>query len=102
MEGDTGNRGSRVGMKKVQSLESRVQSRKTRLLTPDLRPPFFVVAYDFGVKYNILRNLVDAGCRVRVVPAHMPAAEVLAMKPDGVFFPMAQVTLMQCRMHERM
>jgi carbamoyl-phosphate synthase small subunit len=46
---------------------------------------FFVVAYDFGVKYNILRNLIDAGCRVRVVPAHLPAAEVLAMKPDGVF-----------------
>ena len=46
---------------------------------------FFVVAYDFGVKYNILRNLVDAGCRVRVVPAHVSAAEVLAMKPDGVF-----------------
>jgi carbamoyl-phosphate synthase small subunit len=52
----------------------------------NLQPPaFFVVAYDFGVKYNILRNLVDAGCRVRVVPAHTPAAEVLAMKPDGVF-----------------
>ncbi|MGE0823901.1 MAG: glutamine-hydrolyzing carbamoyl-phosphate synthase small subunit [Candidatus Binatia bacterium] len=48
-------------------------------------PDFFVVAYDFGVKYNILRNLVDAGCRVRVVPAHTPAVEVLAMKPDGVF-----------------
>jgi len=46
---------------------------------------FFVVAYDFGVKYNILRNLVDAGCRVRVVPASMPASDVLAMKPDGVF-----------------
>ncbi len=46
---------------------------------------FFVVAYDFGVKYNILRNLVDVGCRVRVVPAHLPASDVLAMKPDGVF-----------------
>jgi carbamoyl-phosphate synthase small subunit len=45
----------------------------------------FVVAYDFGLKRNILRNLVDAGCRVRVVPAHTPAADVLAMKPDGVF-----------------
>jgi carbamoyl-phosphate synthase small subunit len=48
-------------------------------------PNFFVVAYDFGVKFNILRNLVDAGCRVRVVPAQTPAAEVLALKPDGVF-----------------
>ena len=65
----------------------RVQSpeRKPRLRPSKLGPPFFVVAYDFGIKYNILRNLVDAGCHVRVVPAHMPAAEVLAMKPDGVF-----------------
>lgn len=45
----------------------------------------FVVAYDFGIKRNILRNLVSAGCTVRVVPASTPAAEVLAMKPDGVF-----------------
>ncbi len=44
-----------------------------------------VVAYDFGVKRNILRLLVDAGCRVTVVPAQTPAADVLALKPDGVF-----------------
>ena len=44
-----------------------------------------VVAYDFGIKYNILRNLVGVGCRVRVVPAYTGAAEVLAMRPDGVF-----------------
>ncbi len=48
-------------------------------------PRFAVVAYDFGVKSNILRHLVEAGCRVRVVPAHTPAAEVLGLKPDGVF-----------------
>ena len=48
-------------------------------------PRFSVVAYDFGVKFNILRHLVEAGCRVRVVPAHTPAAEVLGLKPDGVF-----------------
>ena len=48
-------------------------------------PRFSVVAYDFGVKFNILRHLVEAGCRVRVVPAHTPAAEVLRLKPDGVF-----------------
>ena len=47
--------------------------------------PRHVVAYDFGVKRNILRLLVDHGCRVTVVPAQTPAAEVLAMKPDGVF-----------------
>lgn len=45
----------------------------------------FVVAYDFGVKRNILRLLVAAGCRVRVVPASTPAAEVIAMGPDGIF-----------------
>jgi len=44
-----------------------------------------VVAYDFGMKRNILRMLVDAGCRVTVVPATTPATEVLALKPDGVF-----------------
>ena len=46
---------------------------------------FHVVAYDYGLKRNILRRLVDVGCRVTVVPAHTPAEEVLAMKPDGVF-----------------
>ncbi len=45
----------------------------------------FVIAYDFGIKLNILRNLAAAGCRVRVVPAATPAAEVLAMNPDGIF-----------------
>ena len=58
----------------------------------DLRPrperrgsPFRVVAYDFGVKQNILRLLVDHGCAVEVVPATTPASEVLARAPDGVF-----------------
>lgn len=46
---------------------------------------FHVVAYDFGVKRNILRMLVSRGCKVTVVPAQTPAAEVLAMQPDGVF-----------------
>jgi len=48
-------------------------------------PRRHVVAYDFGVKYNILRLLAARGCRVTVVPAQTPAAEVLAMHPDGVF-----------------
>ncbi len=47
--------------------------------------PFHVVAYDFGVKQNILRMLVDRGCRLTVVPAQTPASEVLARSPDGVF-----------------
>ena len=45
----------------------------------------YVVAYDFGVKHNILRLMTDRGLRVTVVPAQTPAEEVLAMKPDGVF-----------------
>ena len=48
-------------------------------------PRFKVVAYDFGAKLNILRMLAERGCRLTVVPAQTPAAEVLAMKPDGVF-----------------
>ncbi len=44
-----------------------------------------VVAYDFGIKHNILRCLVNAGCRVQVVPASFSAEDVLKMKPDGVF-----------------
>jgi carbamoyl-phosphate synthase small subunit len=47
---------------------------------------FHVVAYDYGVKRNILRMLAARGCRLTVVPAKTPASEVLAMKPDGVFF----------------
>ena len=46
---------------------------------------FHVVAYDFGVKRNILRMLADRGCRLTVVPAKTPAKDVLAMNPDGVF-----------------
>jgi len=50
-------------------------------------PParFHVVAYDYGIKHNILRRLVDVGCRVTVVPAATPASDVLELKPDGVF-----------------
>ena len=44
-----------------------------------------VVAYDFGIKHNILRMLVDRGCRVTVVPAQTAAIDVMALKPDGVF-----------------
>ncbi len=46
---------------------------------------FHVVAYDFGVKRNILRLMADRGCRITVVPAQTPAAQVFALKPDGVF-----------------
>lgn len=46
---------------------------------------FHVVAYDFGAKRNILRMLVDRGCKLTVVPAQTPAEDVLAMNPDGIF-----------------
>ncbi|MGY0216914.1 glutamine-hydrolyzing carbamoyl-phosphate synthase small subunit [Endozoicomonadaceae bacterium StTr2] len=49
------------------------------------KPEFHVVAYDFGVKRNILRMLAERGCRLTVVPAKTPAKDVLAMNPDGVF-----------------
>jgi carbamoyl-phosphate synthase small subunit len=49
------------------------------------RKKFFVVAYDYGIKFNILRGLTESGCKVRVVPASTPAQEVLGLKPDGIF-----------------
>ncbi len=52
---------------------------------PQNKPRFHVVAYDFGVKRNILRMLAERGCRLTVVPAQTPAADVLALHPDGVF-----------------
>ncbi|RTR32873.1 glutamine-hydrolyzing carbamoyl-phosphate synthase small subunit [Shewanella atlantica] len=53
--------------------------------TPESELKYKVVAYDYGVKRNILRMLVDRGCDVTVVPAKTPASEVLAMNPDGIF-----------------
>jgi carbamoyl-phosphate synthase small subunit len=55
----------------------------TRFAAPPAR--FRVVAYDFGIKRNILRLMVDRGCEVTVVPAETPASEVFALRPDGVF-----------------
>jgi carbamoyl-phosphate synthase small subunit len=57
----------------------------SELLRPPAEPRFRVVAYDFGIKHNILRRLVQVGCRVTVVPALTSAEDVLALKPDGVF-----------------
>jgi len=51
----------------------------------DAPPRFEVVAYDYGIKHNILRKLRAEGCRVTVVPAETSAEEVLALKPDGIF-----------------
>jgi carbamoyl-phosphate synthase small subunit len=54
-------------------------------LVPDERPRLHVVAYDYGIKKNILRMLSKEGCRVTVVPAETSAEDVLALNPDGVF-----------------
>jgi carbamoyl-phosphate synthase small subunit len=54
-------------------------------ISPQVEPWCHVVAYDFGIKRNILRRLVHVGARVTVVPALTPAEEVLALNPDGVF-----------------
>jgi carbamoyl-phosphate synthase small subunit len=52
---------------------------------PSDQLPYHVVAFDYGVKYNILRMLVARGCRITVLPAQTPASEALALNPDGVF-----------------
>ena len=57
-------------------------SSECRILNPE---SFHVVAYDFGVKNNILRKLAERGCKVTVVPAMTKSADVMALKPDGVF-----------------
>jgi len=61
-----------------------LESNKQVTTSPE-KARFNVVAYDFGVKQNILRMLADRGCTITVVPAKTPAADVLAMQPDGVF-----------------
>ena len=76
-----------VSTKERYEWRSSVWSLKTdshpQIAAADL--PYNVVAYDYGVKTNILRMLVERGCRVTVVPAQTPASEVLALNPDGVF-----------------
>ncbi|HKA34150.1 MAG TPA: glutamine-hydrolyzing carbamoyl-phosphate synthase small subunit [Candidatus Binatia bacterium] len=73
-----------AGYRKREESEQPQKSRKPKTPTLD-RPGFFVVAYDFGIKRNILRGLAESGCRVKVVPAATPAEEVLALDPDGIF-----------------
>ncbi len=76
--------------KEVTTAETFEWSEGSWTLTGGLPEPktdckYHVVAYDYGVKRNILRMLVDRDCRLTVVPAQTPASEVLAMNPDGVF-----------------
>src|SRR3989338_701958 len=70
------------GIRNQESGKNRVAgSPQSSVLSPQ---SLHVVAYDFGVKRNILRMLAERGCRITVVPAQTPAAEVLALEPDGV------------------
>ena len=79
-------------VKEVTTAETYVWD-KPSWIAPDLKissskkrlDPFRVVAYDFGIKHNILRSLYDVNCEITVVPATMPAKEVLAMGADGFF-----------------
>jgi len=67
------------------SNDPRNQSGDLLLPTAEDRPLLHVVAYDFGIKQNILRMLTREGCRITVVPAETTAEDVLGLKPDGVF-----------------
>jgi carbamoyl-phosphate synthase small subunit len=61
-------------------------AKKARRKAPSFEAPrYFVVAYDYGIKFNILRGLAESGCRVRVIPASTSAEEALALNPDGIF-----------------
>jgi carbamoyl-phosphate synthase small subunit len=66
-------------------LASAVTVEETYNFAPQAEEKFHVVAYDFGVKTNSLREFSKYGCRLTVVPAETPAEEVLALKPDGIF-----------------
>jgi len=66
-------------------LASVVTTKEPYHIAAEGQERFHVICYDFGVKRNSLRELVEAGCRVTVVPASTSAADVLAMKPDGVY-----------------
>jgi carbamoyl-phosphate synthase small subunit len=66
-------------------LASVVTTKKAYEVEAEGQQRFHVVCYDFGVKRNSLRHLAGLGCRITVVPAATPAAEVLALKPDGIF-----------------
>jgi carbamoyl-phosphate synthase small subunit len=66
-------------------LASIVTTRQPYEIAPAGQERFHVICYDFGVKRNSLRELSQLGCRITVVPASTPAAEVMALKPDGIF-----------------
>jgi carbamoyl-phosphate synthase small subunit len=77
---------SRVSTPSVYEWTSTVEPcSPSEVMAAAAEPEYHVVAYDYGIKHNILRRLVHSGCRVTVVPALTSANDVLALKPDGVF-----------------
>jgi len=75
--------GTRVEWEPVPAGESPLTTHQQQTITNENLP--LIVAYDFGIKHNILRRLTSHGLRVTVVPAHTTAEEVLALNPDGIF-----------------
>ena len=65
----------------------------------DVRMHLQIVAYDFGIKQNILRRLASFGCKITVVPANYPAEKAMALNPDGVFFSNGPVSQPLWRSH---
>lgn len=74
----------RLASMEGQNLIGRVTCERPYELRPAKKERFFVIAYDFGIKLNIVRELVQRGCRVKVVPAKTPSAEVLKENSDGI------------------
>jgi len=74
-----------LGGRSFSSDSARPSGHSSEVSTPEGNPRYKVIAYDFGIKQNILRLLVDHGCEVTVVPAQTSAEDVLAVKPNGVF-----------------
>ena len=73
-----------AGYKKRMDTDETKKRRKSAAPSFE-QPRFFVVAYDYGIKHNILRGLAESGCKVKVVPAETSAEDVLTMGPDGIF-----------------
>ena len=81
---------------KKRAAAAAVTKRKGKKAGSFRTPVFSVVAYDYGIKFNILRNLAEAGCRVKVVPAATPAEDVLALE-SGRHFSFQRSRRSRCR-----
>jgi carbamoyl-phosphate synthase small subunit len=88
-EGDTASEAARAALDACPSMEGLDLATRVSTRAPyvwgDPMAPCHIVAYDFGIKRNILRLFADNGCRVTVVPAETPADAALDLRPDGIF-----------------